>query len=117
MSTQPAPTPAAPSAPIAPATARLPWSVHPSTNEWDRAIIDARGYTIAHVINHGDVEARAALLAAAPELRDALAACVRAETVLDDIRPDDPGLGRALAGVDAAQEAARALLARLGVTL
>jgi hypothetical protein len=110
----PTPTPAAPSAPIAPTPG--PWRYSPDTDTrglytWridsaTRSLIASLTYGGPHDRANGEPDAR--LIAAAPELRDALAAlCAWGDEREERLYP----------GAYKPWTVARALLARLGGTL
>jgi hypothetical protein len=120
------PTPAAPSAPIAPTPGPWTYSADKDTRGWYSWRIDSDEVSLIAALTYGSEQARnageadAALIAAAPDLRDALARTIPLLVRLGDFigngalntdRPSSLGERCDVIGD------ARALLTRLGVTL
>jgi hypothetical protein len=86
------------------------WRKAPPGDLHTDAIYDAHGEVISFVRYP---ERDADLIAAAPELRDVLAAVVAADDAVFDVPADSPDLGQVILQQEKAIAAARTLLARL----
>ena len=66
-----------------------PWINDASHPEWERNVIWANDVVVAHVVDdqHGNADANASLIAAAPEMLAALKIWMELETTSDGLRP------------------------------